>query len=116
MTTQTVAPRWKPKAVQEALIVWGLSFAAIVVTFVLLRGYAKLVATAGFLYLPMLFMRDRDEDHSTYGVTLRHWRADLKLFAQCTAVIVPTFFLIYVAYVKLLPLLPRSWLASSLPT
>ena len=75
-------------AVQEVMLVWGLSFSAIVIAFILFRGYAKLVATVTFLYLPLLAMSRRGEDYQDYGVTLRHWRKDLKLFLLLVAMIV----------------------------
>jgi uncharacterized protein len=96
-------------AVQEALFVWGVSFAAIVVTYLAAQGYAKLTATVMFLYLPGLFMRERNEDYATYGVTLRRWKEDLRWFGWVVAVIVPTFFLAFWLWSAVLPHLPARW-------
>ena len=70
-------PWWLPRtAVAEAIALWALCFLAILITYSvpLTRPYAKLVATAGFLYLPLYAMRTRGEDYREYGVTLRCWR------------------------------------------
>lgn len=93
-------------AVREALILWGVCFAAIVVTYVTFTGAAKLVATVGFLYLPLLTMRARGEDYRELGVTLRRWRDDLKLYAAVMAVVAPLFVLGYAGFVELLGHLP----------
>jgi len=109
VSVQTRVEGMRLNAVQEAFFVWALSFAAIVVTFIFLRGYAKLVATASFLYLPVLFMRKRDEDHATYGATLKNWKSDVKLFVQLSAVMVPAFFVLFAVYAEALPHLPEAW-------
>ncbi|HZH02697.1 MAG TPA: MXAN_2755 family glutamic-type intramembrane protease [Myxococcaceae bacterium] len=100
------APR---SAVSEVLWVWGLSFAAIVVATLLFPGQAKLVATVSFLYLPLTFMRRRDEDYRDYGVHLRAWRQDLKWLLIFCAVIAPIFTLGYWGFVQLLDHLPDAW-------
>lgn len=108
MSTETARPA---KAVREALLVWGASFAAIVLAFLLHRPAAPLVATIGFLYLPLWIARRRDEELSEYGLTLRRWRADLGLFALGAAVITPTFVLLSWGFYSLLPHLP-AWLGT----
>ena len=101
------APAWLPKgAVGEALTLWALCFLAIVVTYLTLTPYAKLVATAGFLYLPLYAMRTRGEDYREYGVTLRCWRLDLKLFAILFGLILPLFTLGYLGFSEALTQLP----------
>ena len=62
-----------------------------VVAYLTLTPYAKLVATAGFLYLPLWAMRRRNEDFSDYGVSLRTWKKDLKLFGILFGLILPLF-------------------------
>lgn len=97
----------RPTAVQEALGVWAASFAAIIVTFLLAPGYAKLVATISFLYFPLWAMRRRGEDHRDYGVTLAYWRRDLKLFLLLSAIVGPLFVLGFVGFAHLLQALPQ---------
>lgn len=84
-------------AVEEALIIWGLAFASLLAAFGIfgLGTMTKLVATAGFLYLPLLAMRRRGEDYGDYGLTLRNWRADLKWFLILAAIIGPSYFALY---------------------
>lgn len=93
-------------AVREALLAWGASFAAIILAFLIHRPAAPLVATVGFLYLPLWISRRRDEDLSEYGLTFRRWREDLRLFALLAAVITPAFFLLSWGFYSLLPHLP----------
>ena len=101
------APRFIPKAAApEAFALWALCFLAIVVTYVTVTPYAKLVATAGFLYLPLWAMRRRGEDYRDYGVSLRAWKQDLKLFAILFAIILPVFSVAYVGFSQLLAVLP----------
>jgi membrane protease YdiL (CAAX protease family) len=71
------------------------------------RPWAKLVATASFLYLPLWFGRKRDEDARDYGLTLRRWREDLKLFLAVAIVLVPTFLVAFWGFALLLPHLPH---------
>ena len=92
---------------------WGISFAAILVATVVLQGYAKLVATVSFLYLPLVPMNRRGEDYRDYGVTLRRWRQDLKLAALLFALVAPLYFASYVAFAELLRRLP-AWLVAYL--
>jgi membrane protease YdiL (CAAX protease family) len=93
-------------AVAEALALWALCFLAIVVTYLTITPYAKLVATAGFLYLPLWAMRSRGEDYRDYGVTLREWRRDLKLFAVLFGLILPLFTLGYLGFSEALTQMP----------
>lgn len=96
-------------AVQEVLFLWGVSFATIVITFVIVPGYAKLAATVTFLYLPLLAMRVRGEDYRDYGITFRHWRKDLALAGIALAVLIPPFILAFVGYAEVLRYLPPAW-------
>jgi membrane protease YdiL (CAAX protease family) len=112
----TALPRtWRLSAVQEALALWMLSFLAILLASAFLRGYAKLVATIAFLYLPLIVMNGRDEDYQDYGVTLRRWREDLKLAAVLFALVVPIYFAGYLLLAQLLSHLPRPIAASLWP-
>jgi membrane protease YdiL (CAAX protease family) len=83
-------------AVQEVLLLWAVGFLGIILTFAIFGGaggYAKVVATIGFLYLPLLAMRRRGEDYRDFGITLRAWREDLKLFGLLFAFVVPLYVL-----------------------
>ncbi len=84
----------------EILLVWSLSFAAIVAASIFVGSQAKLVATFGFLYLPLPFMRRRDEDYRDYGITLRSWKRDLLWFSVLCAVVFPLFVGAYVVFVS----------------
>lgn len=94
-------------AVQEAIGLWAISFAAILLAFSFNANVAKLVATATFLYLPVLAMRGRGEDYADYGLTLSRWRHDLKLYLIVCAITLPLFTASFVAWFELLPHLPR---------
>jgi uncharacterized protein len=101
-------------AVQEAVGLWAVSFGAIVLAFAVFggsTGHAKVVATLSFLYLPLLGMRRRGEDYRDYGLNLRTWRQDLRLFVVLTALVTPAFLLGFWAFAEGLELLPESWVA-----
>lgn len=100
-------------AVREAVGAWALAFGAIVVAFLVARSASQLVATACFLFIPLYLARRRGEELSDYGLTLRFWRADLKLFAIVAGALVPTFFLASWGFYLLLPHLP-AWLSTLL--
>jgi membrane protease YdiL (CAAX protease family) len=97
--------------VTEALTVWAVSFAAIVIAFLIYRKAAPLVATVSFLYLPLWLTRRRGEELAEYGLTLRRWRQDLSLFLLLAAVITPLFLALSWGFYSLLPELPH-WLAA----
>jgi membrane protease YdiL (CAAX protease family) len=94
-------------ALQEALGIWLASFLAILVASSFLRGYAKLIATIAFLYLPLIAINRREETYQDYGVTLRKWREDLGLAALLFALIVPLYFAAHLLFAQILPHLPR---------
>ncbi|MFL5322003.1 MAG: myxosortase MrtX [Myxococcaceae bacterium] len=96
----------KLNAVQEALLLWAASFVAIVISFVIWRDAAKVVATVTFLYLPLLAMDLRGEDYPDYGVTLSKWKQDLGLFALFVAIVTPLYALGFVVYQQGLHVLP----------
>jgi membrane protease YdiL (CAAX protease family) len=108
---------FKLSAVQEAFGVWGTSFAAILLATATVPAYAKLVATVSFLYLPLLPINRRGEDYQHYGVTLRHWRQDIRLAALLFALVAPLYFAGYLALAELPHPLPAwlAWLAPHLP-
>ena len=54
-----LAARPKISAVQEVMLLWAMCFAAIIVTFIVYRPFAKPVSTVAFLYLPLWAMRKR---------------------------------------------------------
>ena len=107
MSASTAQP-WRPSAVREVVILWALGFLGIIVSFLLFGGTSipKLVATVGFLYLPLIVMRWRDEDFADYGLSLRAWRQDLKLFLVLSAIVGPLFFLAFYAWTEFVPHLP----------
>jgi len=107
MSAATAQP-WRPSAVQEVVILWAAGFLGIIVSFLLFGGTSipKLVATVGFLYLPLIPMRWRDEDYRDYGLSLRAWRQDLRLFLVLSLIVGPLFFLGFFAWVELVPQLP----------
>jgi uncharacterized protein len=104
----SLAPPSRLSAVQEVLALWSVGFLGIIVGFVLFGGgtVPKLLATVGFLYLPLIPMRWRDEDYRDYGLTLRAWRLDLKLFLTLSLIVGPLFFLGFSFWVELLRHLP----------
>jgi membrane protease YdiL (CAAX protease family) len=63
-------------------------------------------ATIGFLYLPLVALRRRDEDYAEYGVTFRNWKADLKLALLVLAVLIPATTLGYWGWAELLRQVP----------
>jgi hypothetical protein len=101
-------PPWRLFAVKEVVALWAVGFLAIVVAFLLFggTGVPKLVATVGFLYLPLIAMRWRDEDFGDYGLTLRHWKEDLRLFLLLSLVVGPLFFAAFAGFVEVVPHLP----------
>jgi len=108
--SEAAATPWRPSAVQEAIGLWAVGFVGIIAAFVLFGGTSipKLVATVGFLYLPLIPMRWRGEDYRDYGLTARAWREDVRLFLVLSAIVGPLFFLAFASFVEVLPHLPHS--------
>ncbi len=99
--------RWLTQsAVREALVVWCLGFGAILVAWLVYRPAAKLVATVGFLYLPVLAMSVRGEDYRDFGLSTRTLGRDVKQFLAVSAVVFPLFIAGYVGFIHVLPSLP----------
>jgi len=103
-----VAEPWRPSAVREVVGLWAVGFLGIVIAFVFFGGSSipKLVATVGFLYLPLIPMRWREEDYRDYGLTLSAWRQDVKLFLGLSLLVFPLFFLGFAAWAQVVPHLP----------
>ncbi|MBN8231728.1 CPBP family intramembrane metalloprotease [Corallococcus macrosporus] len=101
-------PPFRLSAVQEAVGLWALGFLGIVVAFLIAGGTSvpKLVATVGFLYLPLIPMRWRDEDYRDYGLSLRAWKEDVRLFLILSAIVGPLFFAGFAGFVQVVPHLP----------
>jgi membrane protease YdiL (CAAX protease family) len=103
-------PRLLPRdAAREALAVWALCFGAVVIAFLLYRPAAKIVATVGFLYLPLWASGWRGEDWPEYGLTLQRLGADVRLFLLVSAVVFPLFIGGYVLFTWAWPQLPDEW-------
>lgn len=105
--TVGLTQRWLTRsAVREALVVWALGFSGILIAWLIYRPAAKLVATVGFLYLPVLAMSVRGEDYRDFGLSTRTLKADVLQFLAVSAVVFPLFIAIYIAFIYLLPKLP----------
>ena len=113
--SQAMATPWRPSAVQEVVGLWAVGFLGIITAFLFYGGtsFPKLVATVGFLYLPLIPMRWRDEDYRDYGLSLRAWREDVRLFLLLSAILAPLYFAAFAGFVEVLPHLPH-WLARHL--
>jgi membrane protease YdiL (CAAX protease family) len=85
-------------AAKEALAVWALCFGATLLAFALFRPAAKVVATVGFLYLPLWATKHRGEDWPEYGLSLRRVGADVRQFLAVSLVVFPLFIAGYVAF------------------
>jgi hypothetical protein len=80
------------RVLRQALLLWAVAFAAIVVVSVLAPPpWAKVTAVVAFLYLPLAAMRRTGEDARDYGVTLAEWPLDVLLALGMLAVIAPLF-------------------------
>jgi len=91
-----VSPRG---VLRQALGLWALAFAAIVLVSLLAPPpWAKVTAVVAFLYLPLAAMRGTHEDARDYGVTLARWRTDVLLALGLLAVVAPLFLLGYEAW------------------
>lgn len=105
--TVGLTQRWLTRsAVREALVVWALGFSGILIAWLIYRPAAKLVATVGFLYLPVLAMSVRGEDYRDFGLSTRRLKADVLQFLSVSAVVFPLFIAGYLAFIFLLPNLP----------
>jgi hypothetical protein len=96
-------------AAREALTLWAVCFAGIVVAFLIAQPAAKLVATVGFLYLPVISMDRRHEDYADLGLSTLTIGRDLLQFLAVGAVIFPLFIGAYVAFTQAFTVLPAEW-------
>lgn len=107
--SDALAPARRPTAVHEVLGLWGLGFLGIIVSFILFgggSGVPKLVATVGFLYLPLVAMRWRGEDYRDFGLSPRTWRQDVGLFLLLSVTVFPLFFGVFWLWTQVLQVLP----------
>jgi membrane protease YdiL (CAAX protease family) len=87
------------RVLRQALFLWSVAFAAIVVVSLLAPPpWAKVTAVMAFLYLPLLAMRATGEDVRDYGVSLARWPTDVALALGLFAVVAPLFVLGYEAW------------------
>jgi uncharacterized protein len=114
LTTKLIAkvPR---EAAREAITLWAVCFGAIVLTFLIAQPAAKLVATVGFLYLPIIGMDRRREDYADLGLSTRTLGRDVRQFLAVGAVIFPLFVLGYLCFIALFWRLPTDWVAVLTP-
>lgn len=94
-------------AAAEAITVWALCFAGILAGFLSYPPAGKVIATVGFLYLPLLAGRARGEDWPELGFSTRRLKADVLQFLGVAAVIFPLFVAGYALFVWAWPQLPR---------
>ncbi len=105
--TVELTKRWLTRsAVREALVIWALGFSGILIAWLVYRPAAKLVATVGFLYLPVLAMSVRGEDYRDFGLSTRTLKANVLQFLAVSAVVFPLFIAAYVGFISVLPYLP----------
>jgi membrane protease YdiL (CAAX protease family) len=102
-------------AVRDASVTWALCFGAILLSWLIAKPIAKLVATVGFLYLPVLGMALRGEDYRDFGLSTRNLRRDLMQFLAMSAVVFPVFIAGYLAFIWLFPRLPKDLLVILTP-
>ncbi len=96
-------------AAAEAISVWALCFAGILIGFLIYPPAGKLIATVGFLYLPIIAGQARDEDWPEFGFSARQVKRDVLQFLAVGAVIFPLFIGGYVLFVTAWPRLPHEW-------
>jgi membrane protease YdiL (CAAX protease family) len=101
---------WLPRgAANEAMVLWAVCFGATFLTYAAYAPAAKIVATVGFLYLPLVSMDRRGEDYRDFGLSTRQLGRDVKQFLLVSAVVFPLFVAGYAGFVALLPSLPTDW-------
>lgn len=106
---EALSARVPKRAVPEALTLWGVGFGAVAVAHAFSPLVAKIVATVGFLYLPLVSMDRRGEDYEHLGLSTRRLGRDLLQFAGVSAVVFPLFIVGYMLFAELFPLLPERW-------
>lgn len=121
VTSAPVLPEDRDSRVTEALILWAVAFAGIVLVKLLgpavplLAGQAKTAAAVLFLYLPGWRIRRRGELIDDYGVPPWPWvspeaaaqfRKDLRWFLGVAAVLVPVTIGGFFAFLAIIDQLP----------
>lgn len=102
--------RWLAQsAAREALTLWAVCFGATLVAYQAWTPAAKIVATVGFLYLPLYATRRRGEDWPDYGLSTRTLGRDVRQFLAVAVVVFPLFIAGYLAFTVLWPRLPAGW-------
>lgn len=89
---------------------WALCFGATLVAFQMWPPAAKIIATVGFLYLPLYATRKRGEDWPDFGLSTRSLGKDVRQFLAVSLVVFPLFIAGYVAFTWLWSTLPSAWL------
>lgn len=95
-------------ALREALILWALAFAVILLVRAIgpIAGYAKAAAAVAFLYLPGAVVWRRGEDYRDYGARLSGWKKDCLWGLGVSAIVLPLFALGFLGFVHLLEHIP----------
>ncbi len=102
--------RWLThSAAREALTLWAVCFGATLIAFQVGAPAAKIVATVGFLYLPLYACRNRGEDWPEYGLSTKTLGRDFKQFLSVSAIVFPLFIAAYVGFIWLWPQVSPSW-------
>jgi uncharacterized protein len=108
--------RWLGQsAAREALTIWAICFGATLVAYQAWTPAAKIVATVGFLYLPLYASRTRGEDWPDFGLSTRTLGRDVKQFLTVSIIVFPIFIAGYVAFTLLWSRLPGGWVSMLTP-
>lgn len=108
--------RWlQERAAREALTIWAICFGATLIAYQVWTPAAKIVATVGFLYLPLYSCRARGEDWPDFGLSMRTFGSDVRQFLAVSAVVFPLFIIGYVGFTVLWPRLPGDWVGALTP-
>lgn len=83
-----------------------MCFGATLVAYQAWPPAAKVVATVGFLYLPLYACRSRGEDWPDFGLSMRALGSDVRQFLLVALVVFPPFIACYVAFAWAWPQLP----------
>jgi membrane protease YdiL (CAAX protease family) len=97
------------RAVAEVLTLWAVGFGAVALAHPFSPTVAKVVATVGFLYLPLVSMDRRGEDYEHLGLSTARLGRDVLQFLAVSAVVFPLFIGGYVLFARVYPQLPSAW-------
>lgn len=95
----------RQRTLREVVGMWALAFGLIVVCRIF-TSQAKTAATVAFLYLPIWWGDRHGVTLRDFGLTLEHWREDLRALGLMIALVLPPFVGGFFAFVALLPRLP----------